>query len=275
MNPALSPEKLVVEIRNKQPIELIDLAESLVCLGAEYRNHLTRSQGISSEDDIKLFVREVRSGSAIFEMVTANMALIPDLVKHGATLCSFVQDIKAMVAFLKKEEGAERPKDLSKKQLERIQKIVQPTAKDQSGGVMNIFYVEKGGKIADTLHFNTLEANAVQNSIQREISAMKEPVAGNHENCALVFYQTRNDTQSATGDKAVIERFGKTAVRTKFATEEAKARILTIDGNIFNHVFIVDVRVETIEDRPVLYLITKVHEAIERPRQDNLPLIGG
>lgn len=270
-----SSERLVVEIQNKQPVELIDMAESLVSLGAEYQSFLTRTEGIAGDEDIKLYVKEVRSGSAIFEMVAANVNLIPDFIKHGMTLCKFLAEIKKTVAFLRKDEGAEKPKTVTKRQLERIDKIVQPTAKDQSGGVTNIYYVERGGKIADTLTLNVLEANAVQNSIQREIAALREPIAGYHENCAIIFYQTRDDTQSVTGDKAVIERFGKSAVRTKFATAEVKARVLGIEGNIYHHAFIVDVRVETVEDRPVLYVITKVHDSIERPRQGDLPLLEG
>jgi hypothetical protein len=132
MDIQVSSERLVVEMKNKQPIELLDMAEALVSLGAEYQSFLARTEGIAAEDDIKLYVSEVRSGSAIFEMVAANIHLLPDFVKHGITLCKFLVEIKKTISYLKKDEGAERPKDLTKKQLERIGKIVQPTAKPKN-----------------------------------------------------------------------------------------------------------------------------------------------
>lgn len=248
------------------------MANCLLNTGAEYQRYLAVNESAAASEEVKLFVREVRTGSAIFDLCAASYPLLPNIIHHGATLAGFLSDFKKVIAFLKKE-NPERPDGLDKAKLERVYKIVQPTAKDSPGAQINIFYVEKGGKIADSLTLNTMDANAVQNSARLEIERLKEPISGYHEHAVIYFFQTRDDTRSDTGDKAVIERFSKVAVRTKFATEEAKAKILGIDGNIYHHAFVVDVRVETIDDKPVLYTILRVYDVIQRPHQDGLPLL--
>ena len=37
--------------------------------------------------------------------------------------------------------------------------------------------------------------------------------------------------------------------------------------------FVVDVEIETIDDKPVLYTILRVHDVIDKPRQGDLPLL--
>jgi len=212
-------------------------------------------------------------GAAIFDIVAGCWTIFPQVVEHGKTLIGFLVDLKKAVKYLKHEE-AERPAGLDKARLERISRIVQPTAKDNPDSQINIYYVEKGGKIADTLNVSMAEANVIQNSVRREIGLLKEPVSGMKENAVLYFFQTRDDTRSETGDKAIIESISRVPVRTKFATEEAKSRVLGIEGNIFHNAFVVDVRVETINDKPVLYTVLRVDDVFPRPKQDDMPLLG-
>lgn len=267
-------EKLVIELQNIRPLELVEMADCLLSAGAEYQRYVAENEGASAAEEVKLFVREVRQGSAIFEVFAACWNVFPQVVEHGRTLLGFLVELKKTVGYLKREEATVRPPRLDKRRLERISRMVQPTAKDNPGAQINIYCVEKGGRIADTLNVNMMDANLIQNSARREMDALREPVAGYHENAVLYFFQTRDDTRSETGDKAVIERLARTPVRTKFATEEAKARVLGIEENIFRNGFVVDVRVETIDEKPVLYTVLRVHEVIPRPRQDNLPLLG-
>ena len=229
------------------------------------------NESAAASEEVRLFVREVRNGSAIFDVCAAAWPLLPQVLHHGSTLLGYLNDLKTVFKFLKKE-GTAKPPGLDKAKLERITRMVQPTAKDSPGATFNIYYVEKG-KIADSLNLNVMEANAVQNSARLEIEKIKAPLAGDHDGVVLYFFQTRDDTRSDTGDKAIIERFSKSPVKTKFATEEAKVRVLGLASNIFHHAFVVDVRIETIDDKPVLYTILRVHDVIDKPRQGDLPLL--
>lgn len=265
------PERLVIEIKNIQSLELVEMANCLLSAGAEYQRYLSVNESAAAAEDVKLFVREVRSGSAIFDICAASGSILPQMIEHGRTLLGFVIDLKKVLGYLKKE-SPDKPEGLDKAKLDRVIRIVQPTAKDSPGAQFSIYYVENG-KIADTINLNVMEANAIQNTARTEIEKLSVPVAGFHENSVLYFFQTRDDTQSETGDKSIIERLSKNPVKTKFATAESKAKILGIEGNIYHNAFIVDVRVETIDDKPILYTVLRVHEVIPKPKQDNLPLL--
>lgn len=267
-----TPEKLVIEIQNKQPLELVEMADCLLSAGAEYQRYLALHEGAAASMEVKLLVREVRQGSAVFELVAGCYNVFPQVIEHGRTLVGFLVDLKKAVKYLKHEE-TERPANLDKPRLERISRMVQPTARDNPEAQINIFYVERGGKLADTLNISMAEANVIQNKARREIGLLREPTSGIRENAVLYFFQTRDDAKSAAGDRAIIESLSRSPVKTKFATEEAKARVLGIEGNIFHHAFVVDVRVETIDERPVLYTVLKLNEVMPRPAQEPLPLL--
>lgn len=265
-------EKLVIELKNVRPLELIEMADCLLSAGAEYQEYLAENESAAASEEVKLFVREVRQGSAIFEMWAGCWNLLPQVLQHGTTLLRFLRNLKETVDFLKGVPG-KKPR-LTKKKLERATRIFQPTAKDVQGAQFNI-YVESGGKLADSLHVGNIEANAIQNRARIEMETLKEPVVGMHENKVLYLYQARNDTQSATGDKAVIESISASPVRTTYATPEAKAKVIGVEGNPFRNAYVVDVRVETVENKPALYVVLRIHSTISRTTQPEMPLLDG
>ena len=59
---------LVVEIKNKQPVELIDLTKSLVALANQFNNYTGKSPEHLENREGRLFVTEIRSGSIIVEL---------------------------------------------------------------------------------------------------------------------------------------------------------------------------------------------------------------
>jgi hypothetical protein len=57
------------DFQNTRLIELMDLTASLLALGEQYRSFIRRKGGIYFEDDYRLYVREVRTGSIVAELV--------------------------------------------------------------------------------------------------------------------------------------------------------------------------------------------------------------
>lgn len=273
MNEQDTSEKMVFELRNVQPLELAALADCLLSTSAEFQRYLALHESSAASEDVKLLVREVRNGSVVFDLFAACQTLLPEVMQHGKTLLGFLGELKKAVRFLLKQENEPKPESLDKARLERIEKMVQPTARDVGGAQITII-VEKGGNLCDSLTLGVMEANAIQNSVRRELDQLREPVAGYHDDVVLYLFQTRDDTKSETGDKAIIERFGKSPVRTRFATEEAKAKVLGIPNNIFRNAFLVDVRVDTIEDKPVLFTVLRVKEVLPRPEQAQIAASG-
>jgi hypothetical protein len=114
---------------------------------------------------------------------------------------------------------------------------------------------------------DSVESNAVQNMIRKQLSELKEPVTGEHMQVAMRLFQARDDATSKHGDRAIIESLSRGSVKLAFASDVMKKLVLHPDaGNPFEHYYIVDVVVETVEDKPVLYKVTQVHEGVHQPR---------
>ena len=157
-------------------------------------------------------------------------------------------------------DSAEKPK-LETVNYENLSNIVEPIAKD-SASQINIATLNINGAV----HFNlnSLKSNAAQNAVKRALDAMKTRVTGMHSKVLLYWYQARNDLKSQSGDKAIIESIFHGPVKAIYANETIKAKILSSSENPFTMAYVVDVAVETIQDRPVMYRILEMHDHFER-----------
>lgn len=253
--------KIVVEISNRTPVQLIDLTQSLISFAKEYQGFADSEFEGDYRTETHLYVKEIRTGSIITELVPYAAGLLPFLSDTN-TVIGFVKHLKAAVDKLRTPKEPGTKTDLSRTTLTNIASIVDPIAKDNgsqiniSGETINIAPVY--------LTVNSTDANIVQNQAARELALLRAPLVGLHENVVMYWYQARNDPTSKAGDKAIIESISSRPVKVVFATEKIKAEMLRLDENIFRHAFIVDVHVETVENRPMLYKVMQVHEEIER-----------
>ena len=60
---------LTYVFNNTRPTELLDLTSSLLAIGEQYRGFIRRQSDSLAEDDYRLYVREVRTGSIIVDLV--------------------------------------------------------------------------------------------------------------------------------------------------------------------------------------------------------------
>lgn len=253
--------KLTIEINNKRPVELTDLAKSMMSMADEYRHFLAEHDTHIEADEVKLYVKEIRSGSIIQELVAMAPYALP-LVEHSKTIVEYAKHLKVFYDwFAGKSE--EKPHAIEKTTLQNLSSIVEPIAKDH-GSQMNFGAVNVQGDFVLNLNLTSTEANAAQNAIRREIEAMREPVTGTHEQVVMYWAQARNTTDNKAGDKARIESLYKGDVKVRFSSDGLKAKMLYDEPYPFKKAYIVDVSVETVEERPVLYKVLNLHEAIER-----------
>jgi len=79
----------------------------------------------------------------------------------------------------------------------------------------------------------------------------------------MTWYQTRFDTQSDTGDKAIIEDISRKAAKVIFENNAVKSAMLRGDARFdkpWNELaYVVDVRVQTVGGIPRLYEIIDYH----------------
>lgn len=250
---------LTIEIKNKTPVELIDLTKSLSSFADEYKRYLGTNDIAIPADEIKLYIKEIRTGSIIADLV----ALAP----YGLPFAENANTIMGFSVYLKSAYEYLTGKSTDKPQLERnnyqnLSSFIEPVAKD-NGSQINC-HTTINGNVEVTINLTSSEANAAQNIAKKEIDALAEPITGIHDKVLLYWYQARNDLRSTTGDKAIIESLYSNPVKVIFDNESIKMKMLSDPENIFVHAYIVDVSVETIKGKPAVYKITNVHEKIDR-----------
>lgn len=253
--------KLTIEIKNKQPVELTDLAKSMISLADEYRHFLAEHDAQIDADDVKLYVKEIRAGSIIEELVAMAPYALP-FVEHSKTIIDYAKHLKTLYEWFSGKSDV-KPLAVQKTTLQNLSSIVEPVAKDH-GSQVNFGAVNVQGDFVVKLNLTSIEANAAQNAIRREMEAMREPVTGTHEQVVMYWAQARNQPDSKAGDRARIESLYKGDVKVRFATDGLKAKMLYDEPFPFRKAFVVDVSVETVEDKPVLYKVLNFHEAIDR-----------
>jgi hypothetical protein len=123
-------------IDNEQPIMVEDLAASLRALGDEYREWLGDSAERAVTDDVRLFVRELRSGSVTAELVALTPLALPFL-ENANSIIDFVSHLRHGVSYLLGQ--AREARELPQHTYENICTIVEPVAKD-SASQLNVMH---------------------------------------------------------------------------------------------------------------------------------------
>jgi TM2 domain-containing membrane protein YozV len=251
--------KLVVEYKNKNPIELIDLAQSMISIGNQYKEYVVEQRKLLP-DNVKLYIKEVRKGSTIIELYPMIIGAIPVVIEHAGTVIEYADYLKTLYDWYS-GKGEEKP-EVTKSTLVDSIKIIEPVAKDSSAQ-LNIGTVQVNGDVHYHLHLDSSSANAAQNKIRRELDEQKVTEARIHEKVLMYWSNAKNDSKSNAGDKAKIESISLTPIKVIFGNDETKRKFLFDVPYPFNRGFIVDVAVETIEEKPVLYKVLKFYESIE------------
>lgn len=253
---------LTIRFENKRPVDLLDLASSLQSFAARYTD-FARDQGYDPiEGNVRLFIKELRTGSIIAELSTlAEQASF--VLEHKDVLAGFVSHVNELAQFfLRFVPGLKAP--VTRKEAEQLSRFVEPVAKD-AGSQLFLTVGPQSQVTINQFHINSEQANAIQNGIRRFAGRASLPDNGFFRNELLYIHQARDALHSRTGDLGVIERFSDRPVKLRFLSEDAKRRIIDHPENPFKFAFLVDGRVSTVEGKPALYEIFAVHDVIERP----------
>ncbi|MFI5167942.1 MAG: hypothetical protein ACHQQS_15140 [Thermoanaerobaculales bacterium] len=251
---------LTVEVKNSRPVLLTDFTKSFFGMADEFDRFLARQPVDEITKEARLYVREVRAGSIIWDLIVYSAQALP-VVAYTVDVLDFGRYLSTAYHYLLGKDKA-KP-ELRRKDYENLVDIVEPIAKD-SASQFNLNVVINGN-LELQLPMNSAEANAAQNVAKREISAMTEQTTGLRQNVAMYFYQARNDPKSTAGDRIIIESVWPHPVRAVFRDENTKAGLMARSDNPFRHAYVADVGIETVGGRPVLYQVLAVHDIIELP----------
>lgn len=250
-------QKLEITINNKKPVALADLTLSLLAFNQQFQKFIETETAQSAATD--LFIKEVRSGSIVVELVSQTLGTLP-LFWEGGSLTEWVKQTKEILDWLigLREKP---PKELSKQDLQQWHSIIEPVAKD-SGCQMNIS-VSDNGQVINQFIFGSQDANVAQNNIKRLISERDTPIDHIHRKKVMTWNQAKFDSQSNTGDKAIIEDITKKAIKVIFDNAVEKKNMLASDDRFSKPwhelAYVVDVAIQTINGEPKMYTILKYY----------------
>lgn len=253
------------EFQNGAPVELQDLAESMMALAAEYRRFADQTSEPVADTDAKLYIKEIRSGSVIADLLPWAVASIP-FIENFNIVVQFGQNLSTIMTWLLTapfhSQAPEGVQSVDKQSLENITQILEPIAKDPQAK-LNLGIVNNGTMTVN-ISVNSAEANAIQNSAKRRLQKEVNKRSGLHEKVVMYWQKTTADPGKCAGDRAVIESVARKGVKT-VAPSDIKAQLMGGPDNPFHSAYIVDVEVETVRDQPVLYKVLHYHDSIPLP----------
>ena len=253
--------RLHIHIEDTKPMELLDLTGSLVSLNNQYVSYLKKHPEQNINSEAKLYVKEIRQGCVIVELIdTLAVAALP-FMENANSIIGFVGYCKdALSYFLGK--STKNP-DLTISDCRDFGNIVNPIAAD-NGAVINIgTYIN--GDIKIGLRTDSVESNAIQNAVRKEIEKLSvREQTDIHKNVLMTWQQASSDIKNNAKNRGVIDSvLPGWAMKVLFDDEEVKREMLYGEDNPLTSVYVVDVKVETSQDKPVAYCIVKLHEVFE------------
>lgn len=252
-------KKLEITINNERPVVLSDMTLSLLAVSEQFQRFVESATNQDYQAGAQLYVKEVRSGSIVVELIAQTMPIVP-LIWEGGSLSEWVKTAKAIIEWLLGRTDTP-PQQITKTDLKQWHSIVEPVAKD--GGSQLNFSVTDNGHVVNQFFINSQDANAAQNNIRRQLETLESPNDHVHRRKVMYWYQTKFDTASHTGDKAIIEDITKRPVKVIFENNAVKDAIVNGDGRFQKPwqklAYIVDVEVQTICDDPKLYTVLRYY----------------
>lgn len=269
----ISPVILTLTIDNSQPVALSSFVKSLTSLADEYQLSLRGQEDFESAD-AEIFIKQIRSGSIIADLIPWAAATLPLVVTEA-------DKIFVAVDFVKKWEGRFEslasgivPLGTTKTDLKRWANAVESIARDPNASSTLEAATFKDGKrqVEATFKFNSSEAKQIQNVIDGEFKRLDDKLSSDYNRVLMLF--TRSDIANAqigkrSGERVVIEEISLKPLALTYGSEMAEQRlkheIRESDDNIYKKGFSVDVKVLTRGTRPIAYSVVNVHEVIDLP----------
>ncbi len=256
---------LTLTIQNTEPVDVVDFTGSMLALAHQFQDYANQAFDDSDSANLRLFIREMRSGSVIADLIP--IAQQADwILDHKDLLGAFVGNLSEMAEyFLKGSSSAKKqPNEPSRSEARQLSQIIEPIAKDV--GAQLSIQAKDNASVTFHAHFhlNSRDANAIQNQVKRFLGP-DLPALEVRRDQLLTLEQVKNVASSKTGDRAIIEAIWPRAVKLQFLSEEAKHKVLTLEQNPLQKVFVVDVEVHSVGGKPALYRVIEVKETIEKP----------
>ena len=248
----MSDHKLIVEFKNRHPIEVERFTASLTALGNQFKRFVSEHEGVDPET--RLYVHEIRPGSIIAELVELGKSAndLWEARDYIAPFLPVLQDLVETVLRL-----TPKAKLLDKPTIRNVANFVSPIAGDNNGQINLID--NRGGVVVNQFTVTPAQASAIAYNAQHLLNS-DFPDEQRFINEPMVIFQGRDAPPGKSGDYGIIDRFSPRHLKLTFGSDAVKQAILHESGHPFEQVFWVTGVVKTAGGNPVAY---QRHELVE------------
>lgn len=265
---------LILRIETTTPIELNDFVAAFVGFGNQFER-FHDGEYPTEQGNARFYVREVRAGSIIAELVPYVGFTAPVLiggvlagVKHANDLAKFVETYGDKIRSYFKKGGRE-PK-ASKGELGDWLRTVEAVAHDADGSLSLAVY--ENGEQRAAFVFDTKQAREAERNLLEHKMELDKTTDADHTRVMMVFTRTNvahAKTGKRSGELVQIDKIHPRPLPIVYASTLAEERIrheiADADENVYKKAFDVDVNVEMRSDRPIAYRLVALHDVIDLP----------
>ena len=224
-----SPIVLTLTLDNSQPIALTSFVKAFTSLADEYRDQVRKNADFENED-AEIFVKEVRQGSIIAD-------LIPYAIQALPIIASELDQIYLVVEFVNKwkerlislTEGIVPPGS-SKSDLKRWMDGVEAIARDpKAKATLEAATFEDGKRqVRAAFTFQSSEAKKIRATASKEIERIEKSQNTEFTRVLMVF--TRSDVSNAkigkrSGERVLVQQIYDRSLALTYGSELAEQRI--------------------------------------------------
>jgi hypothetical protein len=283
--------RIQVNFDVERPVELVQLTLALQALARDYRRYaneeIRNRGGKVSDDDIRLYVTKVETGSIIAELGSAAQvmgAFLP-LIAVDPLFSGYVQFFGQSAAYFTSlaSRGGLKPSDITttKAAAQSMSDILDvvasmPNSKFKLSAKVTSCNAD-GSEYAAQLTLTSEEAVKARRGALIAQKILEYRGDAQYENVMLYFQQTSTDKaklDGRTADRAIVNAVSPKALPVHFASQLDAARVNDMKSdprqNPFKAAFRVDMNVETDRNHvPRFYRVLHIHEVI--PDDSNEP----
>ncbi len=249
-----SQAKLIIKIKNKNPLDFDNVISSLNAFSKEYDLFCKEEFKDLETATTKLQILSLKEGSIYLELATNAFPLMP----HINSAYVFGKYMIETLKFFTGKPGSKKPPDNFKKQnCDNVSRFINQIAKDHGSNIninvdtVNIDLDSSGARIAQ----NRLAKYSAE-LLQEESSI---------EDKQLFYWSTASFVKNKSGDKGFIESIDKEKPHKIIFPNESDKKIMTTSSDKFKTdwqdlMYIVDVEVLDVQGKIQAYKILKVYE---------------
>lgn len=255
---------LRVHIKHSKPVEINEFTTSLNSISNLFSSYVQKHGEIEEQTKAKLYVEKIQEGSIIVcltELVTSTLLPFAENVNIIVEFATFIKDVYNYFI-----NGSGEKPELTLSECNDFNNMLSLVAGDNKGE-MAIGAVIRGdnNNVLVGCTFNYIDSNAGQNQLKLEAERLRAvaPLSEKYSRQLMTIYQLRSDMDSNVGNKAIIESLSHKKVSVVFETDKLKEDILNSESNPVKKAFLVDVEVQTVNNRIAAYKVLALHDVID------------